>query len=212
MPLFTSGSSTRTVDMLPKQMESVPSRSAESEDDRIQRLQIKTRRRRYLEIHPEYFKSGDLELADPLLYDRMVRQFQSASEREADGKRKGYSGKLEADLNRSEAKIHALSHPDPNSPLVYRRDTSGTIIAVDQNEEDRPKTQVEGLEMWREVMEQRFLRGEDPDFDYSKVDTNMEYDDREEETRRFEDEYFAKEDEEFIGEGSPAGETGVQDF
>ncbi|KAF4548872.1 Hypothetical protein D9617_25g062020 [Elsinoe fawcettii] len=108
--------------------------------------------------------------------------------------------------------MHALSHPDPNSPLVYHRDQAGIIVAVDQNEEDRPKTKADGQQKWREVMEQRFLRGEDSDFDYGKVDSNEEYDDRDEETRRREDEYFAKQDEEFAGEGSPAGETGIQDY
>ncbi|TKX27214.1 coiled-coil domain-containing protein 1 [Elsinoe australis] len=149
---------------------------------------------------------------DPLLYDRMIRKFQSTSEREADGRKKGYSGRLEADLMRSEAKIQALAHPDPHSPLVYRRDQSGTIVAVEQNEEDRPKSKEEGQQKWREVMEQRFLRGEDADFDYTNVDNNPEYDDHEEETRRHEEVYFNDEAEQFIGEGEPSGQTGVQDF
>jgi len=35
----------------------------ETENARIARLQIKTRRRRYLELHPEYFTDSSLELA-----------------------------------------------------------------------------------------------------------------------------------------------------
>ncbi|PNS17968.1 hypothetical protein CAC42_3927 [Sphaceloma murrayae] len=184
----------------------------ETETQRAARLRIKTRRRRYLETHPEYFDDPGLELGDPLLYDRMIRHFQSAAEREEDGKKKGYSGKLEADLTRAEAKIHALANPDPNSPLVYRRDAGGTIVAVDQNEEDRPRTKQQGQQKWREVMEQRFLRGEDYEFNYAAIDNNVDYDDREEETRQVEDAYFAEQVEEYLGDGSPAAQTGVQDF
>ncbi|GAB7357332.1 hypothetical protein MBLNU459_g8287t1 [Dothideomycetes sp. NU459] len=186
--------------------------SLETTDARSERLRVKTRRRRYLEKHAEYFESPALELADPLLYDRMIRRFQTAAEREADGRKKGFSGVLEADLLRGEAKVEGLAHPDPNSPLVYRRDASGSITAVEQDEEDRPKTQQEGLQKWREVIEHRFLRGEDDEFDYTTVDGKEEYDDWEEETRRMEDVYFAEQDEEFLGDGEKTGETGVQDY
>lgn len=142
----------------------------------------------------------------------MIRRFQTPAEREADGRKKGFSGVLEADLMRSEAKVEGLAHPDPNSPLVYHRDATGSITAVEQNEEDRPKTQQQGLDQWKEVMEHRFLRGEDDEFDYSMVDMNEEYDDRDEETRRMEELYFGEQDEEFVGEGEKTGETGIQDY
>ena len=69
----------------------------------------------------------------------MIRRFQSATEREADGRQKGYSGVLEADLMRAEAKVDALAHQDPNSTLVYRRDATGAITAVEQDEEHGAK-------------------------------------------------------------------------
>lgn len=142
----------------------------------------------------------------------MIRRFQSATEREADGRQKGYSGVLEADLMRAEAKVDALAHQDPNSTLVYRRDATGAITAVEQDEEDRPKNKQEGLDKWKAVMEQRFLRGEDADFDYDMVDGNEDYNDWDEETRRKQDVYFDQEEATFIGEGDSTGETGVQDF
>ncbi|KAG9532874.1 hypothetical protein KCU93_g519, partial [Aureobasidium melanogenum] len=184
----------------------------ESDVARTARIRVKTRRRRYLEEHGEYFDSPSLELADPLLYDRMVRRFQSAAERESDGRDKGYSGILEADLMRSEAKIEALNHPDPNSPLIYRRDASGAITVVEQDEEDRPKTKEEGLAKWREYVEMRFLRGEDQDFDYKLVDEDESYDDLEWERREREESYFGQEEAEFVGEGEKQGETGIQDY
>jgi hypothetical protein len=149
---------------------------------------------------------------DPLLYDRIIRRFQSAAEREADGRQKGYSGMLEADLMRSEAKIEALNHPDPNSPLVYQRDASGAITAMEQDEEERPTTREEGERKWREVMTQRFLRGQDQDFDYKAVDEDESYDDIEWDRREREEDYFKEEEAEFVGEGEKSGETGVQDY
>ena len=61
-------------------------------------------------------------------------------------------------------------------------------------------------------MEQRFLRGEDADFDYDMVDGNEDYNDWDEETRRKQDVYFDQEEATFIGEGDSTGETGIQDF
>jgi hypothetical protein len=61
-------------------------------------------------------------------------------------------------------------------------------------------------------MEQRFLRGEDHDFDYDTVDGNEEYNDWEDETRRRHDVYFDEEEATFVGDGESTGETGIQDF
>lgn len=40
---------------------------------------------------------------DPLLYNRLIRRFQTAAEREEEGRKKGYGGVLEAELWRVEA-------------------------------------------------------------------------------------------------------------
>ena len=82
------------------------SQADEEEEPRSWRIRVKNRRKHYLDKHPEYFDSS-LELADPLLYDRLVRRFQSPVEREAEGRSKGYSGILEADLLRSERRSSA---------------------------------------------------------------------------------------------------------
>jgi len=143
-------------------------------------IRTKNRRMKWLETNPDYF-SGDLELADPLLYDRLVRRFQSAAEREAEGRRKGYSGILEADILRGEAKLDALQHVDPNVAITYKRGPDGQIVAEDKDEV--PQSKEEGLEMWRKQMEWRFLKGGDTDFDYSSVDNNEAYDDHTAEER-----------------------------
>ncbi|KAJ5966370.1 hypothetical protein N7481_013084 [Penicillium waksmanii] len=186
---------------------------AEVPDEKQRSVQIKNRRKRYLDQHPEYF-SAELELADPLLYDRLIRRFQTPQEREAQGRAKGFSGVLEADLLRSEAKVDALAHPDPNAMLSYTRGPDGEILAEDRD--DIPASREEGEKSWQWEMGLRFMRGDDPDFDYKAVDENEEYDDLSEEL----DKYFEDEEPEWVvddtrGEDAREklqGETGVQDF
>ncbi|EOD49333.1 hypothetical protein GTA08_BOTSDO12384 [Neofusicoccum parvum] len=181
---------------------------------RAHRIRVKNRRKRYLDTHPEYFSSG-LELADPLLYDRLVRRFQTPAEREAEGRAKGYSGVLEADLLRSEAKLQALHNPDASS-IAVRRGPNGEILAIEEDGDDEVKTKEEGLARWRDDMGQRFLRGEDRDFRYEEVDESEEWDDVTEEEREAQEKYFDDEDPSWIHSGTATpkitGETGVQDF
>lgn len=61
-------------------------------------------------------------------------------------------------------------------------------------------------------MRQRFMRGGDKDFEYAAVDDSDDYDDHDEEERRTLESYLSLEDEQFLGEGKPSGETGVQDY
>jgi hypothetical protein len=170
-------------------------------------IRIKNRRKRYLDLNPSYL-GPDLELAEPLLYDRLIRRFQTAAEREAEGRKKGYAGRLEADLYRSEAKLAALTNPDPNTTFTYRRGPSGEILAEEKDE--IPPTKEEAWERWKYEMEQRFLRGDDEDFDYKTVDESEEYDDLEEENRNKFEKYLEEESPRW--EMTPEGETGVQDF
>jgi hypothetical protein len=81
---------------------------------------------------------------------------------------------------------------------------------------DVPTTKEEGMALWVDEMTQRFLRGEDSDFDYKKVDGMAKYDDPEEE-RDHQDAYFDSMDSDFDSDGEGkekvlTGETGVQDY
>src|ERR1700760_5016842 len=89
------------------------------EEERSHRVRVKNRRKRYLDLNPSYFNAS-LELADPLLYDRLIRRFQTPAEREVEGRAKGFSGVLQEDLYRSEAKIAALANPDPDAAFSYK--------------------------------------------------------------------------------------------
>ena len=183
-------------------------------EDRRSKLKAKNRRKRYLEIHPEYFDDSSLELADPLLYDRLIRRFQTASEREAEGRRKGFSGVMATDLWRAEAKKDALSQTNPQSLFTYNRGPQGQILEEDKD--DKPMSKEEGRAWWKDEMTQRFLRGDDGDFSYDKVDASYKYDDPEEE-RDIQDAYFESMTPDFDtdGEGREkilTGETGIQDY
>ncbi|KAJ5182814.1 hypothetical protein N7492_000430 [Penicillium capsulatum] len=195
-----------------------------SEDLHHPSVKVKNRRKRYLDLHPEYF-SAELELAgplalslllttNPLLYDRLIRRFQTTQEREAQGRAKGFSGVLQADLLRSEAKVDALAHPDPNAMLSYMRGPNGEILAEDRD--DIPASKEDGEKLWQWEMGLRFMRGDDMDFDYKLVDEDDQYDDLSEQQER----YFDDEEPEWVvddsrGEDARArlqGETGIQDF
>ncbi|KAJ5317548.1 hypothetical protein PENANT_c079G06194 [Penicillium antarcticum] len=174
---------------------------------------VKNRRKRYLDLHPEYF-SAELELADPLLYDRLIRRFQTPQEREEAGRAKGFSGILQADLLRSEARIDAIAHPNPNAEMSYTRGPDGEILAEDRDE--IPPNKEEGERRWQWEMGLRFVQGHDSDFDYKTVDDNDELDDWSDK----QNEYFEDEEPEWVvdntrGEdarSSLQGETGIQDF
>ncbi|KAF2787425.1 hypothetical protein K505DRAFT_329695 [Melanomma pulvis-pyrius CBS 109.77] len=184
------------------------------EVEKAKRLTAKNRRKRYLEIHPDYFSDSSLELADPLLYDRLIRRFQTAAEREAEGRRKGFSGQMSTDLWRAEAKKEALNQPNPYSLFVYNRGPNGEILEEDKD--DVPMNKEEGKAWWVDEMTQRFLRGDDDDFDYKMVDGNHKYDDPEEE-RDIQERWFESMDSDFDSDGEGkekilTGETGIQDY
>ncbi|KAI0017878.1 hypothetical protein F4780DRAFT_781874 [Xylariomycetidae sp. FL0641] len=181
-------------------------------------IRVQNRRREYLERHPSYFLSAEHELADPLLYDALVRRFQTAAERERAGRAQGYGRVLEMDLMRGEARLaHHLSStssgpsssqlPDAISPSAgdadaYIReyaDASGEPPAADKDA---------AAGRWRAFLRRRFVLGRDDDFDYRAVDRDPALDAverREQEDAWIENEEpgWASED----GEGQGESET-----
>jgi hypothetical protein len=103
--------------------------------------------------------------------------------------------------------MDALAHPDPNALLSYTRGPDGEILAEDRDE--IPASKEEGEKLWRWEMGLRFLRGDDPDFEYGAVDCDEELDDWSEAQEK----YFDEEEPEWVdAERQLEGETGVQDF
>jgi hypothetical protein len=182
---------------------------AESPEE-VQRLKAKNRRKRYLEMHPEYF-GKDLELADPLLYDRLIRRFQTAAERQAEAQENlGFSHGIMREHLRAQAREEALRNPNPYSMFTYARGADGDILPEEPDEV--PENKEEGRAWWVDEMTQRFLRGDDKNFDYKTVDDNDKYDDPEEE-RDLEEAYFDSMEPYWDGEERELqGETGIQDY
>ncbi|KKY29089.1 hypothetical protein UCRPC4_g00278 [Phaeomoniella chlamydospora] len=178
---------------------------------------VRNRRKRYLDLHSEYFSDPSLELADPLLYDRLIRRFQTPKERESEGRAKGYSGILQADIMRSEAKLAALRQPKSMTMFTYKRGENGEIFAEEKDEV--PITKEDGQRRWKWEMELRFLRGDDEDFDYKAVDESDQWDDWDTERRESLEQWLSNEEPEWItADGTKGvemelkGETGIQDF
>ncbi|KAI0487200.1 coiled-coil domain-containing protein-domain-containing protein [Xylaria cf. heliscus] len=80
-------------------------------------IRVRNRRREWLSRHPSYFHSLEHELADPVLYDALIRRFQSAEEREKEGRAKGFGRVLEVDLLRGEARLSKLVDDAPRGSV-----------------------------------------------------------------------------------------------
>ena len=121
---------------------------------------------------------------------------------------------MEADLQRSEAKVDALKNPDHAAQMRYRRGDQGQIVSEERDE--MPLTKAEGIERWHKEMQLRFLRGEDGDFDYAAVDDNEELDDQSTMEREKQDAWFDEEEpgwaQQDHAHNELTGQTGVQDF
>ncbi|KAI1392025.1 coiled-coil domain-containing protein-domain-containing protein [Hypoxylon trugodes] len=106
-------------------------------------IRVQNRRREYLERNPKYFESLEHELADPLLYDALIRRFQSPEEREKEGRVKGYSRVLEVDLLRGEAKLAQLTSASFASSINVPRQSEPSATGEGQSQSWIPKSATE---------------------------------------------------------------------
>ncbi|EAQ90027.1 hypothetical protein CHGG_06646 [Chaetomium globosum CBS 148.51] len=196
---------------------------------RLAQIRVQNRRRAYLEKH------------DPLLYDSLIRRFQTPSEREAEGRKKGYARVLEGSLLRGEERLAKLREQtvERNQDDSIAITTTTTVIETTTSSTTTtngteapnptqspspspfsaltasqtaslappPKTRAEGRAQWEEFLRDRFVRGEDADFDYAPVDADDEYDVLEREER--EEAWFEDEDPGWADSGESAGESGT---
>ncbi|KAK0717237.1 hypothetical protein B0T26DRAFT_647051 [Lasiosphaeria miniovina] len=205
MPSFDSPPT--SLDML-----SAPRRRPPRSPSQSARIRVQNRRAEYLLRNPDYFNSTDHELADPLLYDFLVRRFQTPAEREAEGRAKGYARVLEGSLLRGEERLAKLEDLE-------------TEMAAP------PRTRAGGRQQWEAYLRDRFIRGGDDDFEYARIDGDDEYDVLERAEQ--EDAWFDEEDPSWASDSPAAssnsssgagahdrrpveriltGETGIQDF
>ncbi|KAK4161428.1 coiled-coil domain-containing protein-domain-containing protein [Cladorrhinum sp. PSN259] len=115
----------------------------------VERIRVQNRRREYLERHPEYFFGGDMdhELADPLLYDSLIRRFWTPAEREADGKSKGYARVLEGSLLRGEERLAKLREQNVSGlSSSSNRENGDGMVLDDANQEQEQDQELENEE------------------------------------------------------------------
>ncbi|KAM5368315.1 hypothetical protein ACJZ2D_009583 [Fusarium nematophilum] len=181
---------------------------------RVAQIQAQNRRREYLSRHLSYFESLEHELADPVLYERLVKRYQTASEREAEGKAKGYGRTLEADLQRGESKLSQLK--EPNGAMNGIRGVENSGADLEYPWEKPAADKAHGRLLWHAFLEERFVHGLDEDFDYKPIDSDEDLDTmvrRDAQDAWFEDEEPSWVEDETDGASARRqGETGIQDF
>ena len=180
-------------------------------------------------------QSPNKSRADPLLYDRLVRRFQTAEERAAARRTRGFAATLSADLSRAEARLAALPANKSTNNTVNgsasgtsseRQDTTAVgIVSPDDRvqsepfliEPDSPTTRAEGLDQWRSILTRRFISGLDSDFDYTLVDgpggngESVCDEDEEDEMERQERWFEEDDDEEDDDEDEIEGDMGTKE-
>lgn len=128
---------------------------------------------------------------------------------------------LEVDLRRGEARLAQLaaqSSQDAESSHHPGAGQDSIALGLDTPTAE-PETKDEGRQRWEDYLRERFIHGEDDDFDYSPVDTDDALDvmeRREEEEAWFNDEepqWSTDVDSSGDSGGKKLeGETGIQDF
>jgi hypothetical protein len=108
---------------------------------------------------------------------------------------------------------------DENGSVSTPAEAGTALSSLNAELTPPPKTRAEGRAQWEAYLRDRFIRGEDEDFDYARVDEDDEYDVLEREER--EEAWFEEEDPAWATSGEEGagrtekvllGETGVQDF
>lgn len=167
------------------------------------RLQIKNRRKRYLELHPDYFEDPVHAVAQRRLHSRLIRPHLTRAQREA------HSRALSDGLNEEKyveewddaVANEARGKPSPHALFAFERHERSFYLPKD-----------EAYAVWNDELTQRFLRGEDSAFDYSKVDENDAYIDPEEERDREEGLHGIIDDESEGWEVMPPRENGDREY
>lgn len=144
-----------------------------------------------------------------------MKRFQTASEREAEGKVKGYGRTLEADLQRGESKLSKLKESDGSGRTPNGIENSEGDL--EHPWEKQATDKAHGLRLWQAFLEERFVHGLDEDIDYRPIDGDEDLDTmirQDAQDAWFDDEEPSWVDDEASGADQQPrrGETGIQDF
>lgn len=148
----------------------------------------------------EYFSEDSMKHRDPYLYDQLIGQYLTEEE---------INGQVDkSDLRFSTILLKHMDQLEENQVFKLQKDTEeGQFEEEDEDSDedeemekdedeisDEKKSELRE-EMYR-IMQERFLSGQEQQFDYSKVDDNTEYDDLDLIDKDEEEKYFDSEEPE----------------
>ena len=198
---------------------------------------VKNRRFQYLQElvdNGSYFSEEEMRDRNPILYEHYIGQYLSEEEKQLlDGGSSSdmtLSGMIMKKMELDRRSELLSRQQDLEAGQVVESDSSTSSEEEDELEEEEEeekdedtehnrgmKLSVDPLEAGREkqmlreeflkAMQLRFLSGEERDFDYSKVDSDEQYDSIEASQRDKEDDYFDKEESAFLTEESQPNDT-----
>lgn len=123
--------------------------------------------------------------ADPLLYERLVKAFQTAAERQSERREMGFGRILESDFARAaqrdarRARV-GTRRADGVDDAEPAASTAAAAAAADADDDapwgGRLVDREHGRRLWREFLTERFVRGRDDEFDYGPVDADAALD------------------------------------
>ena len=181
----------------------------------LSKTAVRNRRLTYLN-RSDYLASPEVQQRlFPFLYEKLVIEHKTLREKQAEES---------ASKSRTLTKV-LLDAGDHIEKLERQRDRTDDECAKDEERfvqeeaiaDSLPASTFENREESRALLEklitEKFLAGEDDEFDYAAVDDDEQYDDWDTIEQDLREKYFDEEDPEHGEEGSIlTGETGVQDF
>ncbi|XP_067874992.1 coiled-coil domain-containing protein 97 [Heterodontus francisci] len=151
----------------------------------------------------EYFSDEQMRTRDPLLYEQYIRQYMTEEELLAEN-----SKNLSSAMCLSDLLMSTYQEKIVQERLQWQQEREDACVEEeeeDEEEDDNPESKTadwvpsdDERTMLREEfvsrMYQRFLDGEDGDFDYSAVDDNPDFDNLDIVSRDEEERYFDEEE------------------
>ena len=196
---------------------------------------VKNRRFQYLKElmnSSSYFSEEEMHNRNPLLYEHYIGQYLSEEERQAldgsDSSDMTLSGMImkRMEMDRRSELLSRQQKAETGKIVDSDSSSSGEEEEEEEEEDDEdkkaseenlgmklssdPVTAGQEKQMLREeflkAMQLRFLTGEEKDFDYSKVDSDEQYDSIDARQRDEEDDYFDKEEPAFLRDESDSND------
>ena len=169
----------------------------------------------------EYFSDSQMQIRNPLLFEQMVGRYMNDQERDEVAienllerhEKISFSSFLMEQIEKSHIEKKRLKQEEYENSLIEEEDSESDeeedeTEQNEENEENEQETEPNERyikidsneknmlrEEFKKIMYEKFLSGEDAEyFDYSKVDSNVEFDSKVEDDRDEEDKYFDSEE------------------